>query len=239
MALIDYARINRLAEQAKVGDGDARELLTQMGYTWVRRLIHVKGLTPPLGHSNDDMVQEGVKGLVYAIDHWNPDGRDFAAYAKQVITCDLLDFLTKARRKKHLLLSQALSLDASSSRNEDEERIAFWRLPDTSGLGVDPLDWYELRYGDAFRLLEAFRRPLSQREAEVLERCILGKESYRVVADDWDTHWKSVDNAVQRVKRKAADMLPMLVNDRRLSRETRYLCRQFLDLVGVKWRRVG
>lgn len=213
MATVDYNHINQLAALAKQGNEQARDELLHLSYPWVDQVIARHGLWPPRGTGLDDMIQAGVIGVYQSLRLWNPS-RWFVAYTEPIIYRRVVNLLRAAGRLKHQPLSDACSLDApveSMDRHPDREpnRLAMWEMVDSSGLGNDPLEVI-LEHEEAGRVEQLFgqiRGVLSPTERAALERIILGEEPYLQVATDIKTSPKAIDNAVQRVKGKAALLL--------------------------------
>lgn len=152
-----------------------------------------------IGAEREDIIQEGMIGLFKAIQSFNPDKQNsFKTFANMCIERQLITAIKTSNRQKNMPLNSYLSLNTAAY--EDDE--------DTSVLEVfnshtteDPLDtitkkeYYE-------RIEYAIDKNLSSFEKQVLARFIRG-ESYVTIAEKLDTQVKSVDNAIQRIRKKA------------------------------------
>ncbi|HVM28282.1 MAG TPA: RNA polymerase sporulation sigma factor SigH [Mycobacteriales bacterium] len=150
-----------------------------------------------LGGEHDDVLQEGMIGLYKAIRDYAPDlGVPFGAFAEMCVTRQLVSAVRAAGRHKHAPLTRAASLD-EPVRGQDDLRLADL-LPAASA--ADPAD--AVVSADEVRALQQhFAQVLSDLEQQVLRHHVEGK-SYDQIAAMLQRHVKSVDNALQRIKRK-------------------------------------
>ena len=141
------------------------------------------------GLDSDDFIQEGLIGLHYAILNYRPDGAaSFSTYAITCIDNRLNSALRSAARKKNLPLSGYKSL------SESEE------FDDFSANSESPEDMAIIK--EEFRLLiDKIEKSLSRFEKDVLNLYLEGY-SYLSIAELLRTTPKSVDNALQRARRK-------------------------------------
>ncbi|HZD18288.1 MAG TPA: RNA polymerase sporulation sigma factor SigH [Actinomycetota bacterium] len=152
-----------------------------------------------VGADKDDIVQEGMIGLYKAIRDFSKDRQaSFRGFAEICITRQIITAIKTATRQKHVPLNQYVSLTKPLSSEGDQERS----LQDVleSPTVDDPADL--LVAGEDLRGIKmAFSEILSDFEAEVLHLYVEGK-SYQEIAKLLKKHVKSVDNALQRIKRK-------------------------------------
>jgi RNA polymerase sporulation-specific sigma factor len=151
------------------------------------------------GADKDDIVQEGMIGLYKAIRDFSA-GREasFRAFAEICITRQIITAVKTATRQKHLPLNQYVSLNKPLAGEEDPD----WVLQDVIQT-VQVADPAELVIShDELRSIKiAFAEILSDFEAEVLHMYVEGK-TYHEIAASLSRHVKSIDNALQRIKRK-------------------------------------
>ena len=176
---------DKLAEQARRGDGEAFAQL----FLSLLPLIggKVSRLAPQLRSERDDLLQEGAIGLMDAVAHYDSaNGTPFQAYASVCIEHRILSALRAQGRQKNLPLNESVPLDdlesSAAFSSADPENIFFGRE--------------RLQH-----VLHAVRTRLSPLERQVLED-YLGGRSYREVASHLGLTEKSVDNALQRIRRK-------------------------------------
>lgn len=152
-----------------------------------------------VGADKEDIVQEGMVGLYKAIRDYLPDREaSFRAFAEICVTRQIITAVKTATRQKHVPLNTYVSLSKPVGGEDDPDRtlqdvLENVRAPDPADL---VLGHEELR---SMKL--AFAEILSDFEAEVLHMYVEGK-SYQEIAAHLDRHVKSIDNAIQRIKRK-------------------------------------
>jgi RNA polymerase sporulation-specific sigma factor len=185
-----------LVRAARAGDEVAlAELLTKY-----RGFARMKARSYFLvGADRDDVVQEGMIGLYKAIRDFNPQLQSsFLAFAELCITRQIITAVKTATRHKHGPLNTSVSLSRPVGGEDDGERVLADVLP-TVAIS-DPADL--LISAERIRALQAHvDEVLSDLETEVLRLYVEGK-SYQQIAERLQRHVKSIDNALQRVKRK-------------------------------------
>jgi len=186
----------RLVALVQVGDESAADLLLEK----YRGFVRIKAKSYFLvGADRDDLIQEGMIGLYKAIrDYRNDRQASFRAFAELCVTRQIITAIKTATRQKHIPLNSAVSLSKPVYVEEGEDRALVDTLP-----GSDLTDPVELVIGaEEMQLLTAnVKSNLSTLESQVLRLYIDGK-SYQQIALDLNRHIKSIDNALQRVKRK-------------------------------------
>jgi RNA polymerase sporulation-specific sigma factor len=187
---------DRLIAAARTGDDRAlNELLTKYrGYARAKARSYFL-----VGADHEDIVQEGMIGLYKAIRDFNPElSSTFRAFAELCITRQIITAIKTATRQKHGPLNSYVSFSRPVAGDEDGDRTLSDVLPTTAI--CDPADL--VISAERIRALQAhFDEVLSDLEAEVLRLYVEGK-SYVEIADVLDRHVKSIDNALQRIKRK-------------------------------------
>ena len=152
-----------------------------------------------VGADKEDIVQEGMIGLYKAIRDYNPDlDTSFRAFAELCVTRQIITAIKTATRHKHGPLNNYVSFHRPVLADEDGERC----LGDVL-VGPALSDPAELVISaERIRALQHhFETVLSDLEAEVLRLYVDGK-SYQEIAELLKRHVKSIDNALQRIKRK-------------------------------------
>lgn len=151
-----------------------------------------------IGADREDIIQEGMIGLYKAIrDFRNDKLSSFRAFAELCVTRQIITAIKTATRQKHIPLNSYVSLN-KPIYDEDSDRTL---LDVLSGSRVsDPEEMVISR--EEFIDIEAkMGQILSDLEWKVLMAYLDGK-SYQEIALDLERHVKSIDNALQRVKRK-------------------------------------
>ncbi len=192
---------DELVLQARGGSEPALcELLTKY-----RAFARVKARSYFLvGADREDIVQEGMIGLYKAIRDFNPDMQtSFRAFAELCITRQIITAIKTATRQKHGPLNNYVSFDRPVGSDDDGERVLSDVLP-TVAIS-DPADL--VVSAERIRALQShFDAVLSDLETEVLRLYVEGK-SYQEIAERLERHVKSIDNALQRIKRKLEEHL--------------------------------
>ena len=155
-----------------------------------------------VGADHEDIVQEGMIGLFKAVRDFQEDrGVTFRAFAELCVTRQIITAIKAATRQKHIPLNFYVSLN-KPLYNEESERTLLDILGE--GRGADP---EELMIGqeDYARIRRRIDGILSPLERKVLYAYLDGK-SYQEIAELAGRHEKSIDNALQRAKKKIEDL---------------------------------
>lgn len=151
----------------------------------------------------DDIEQMVMIAFWEAIQSYNPKtSGDFEAYAGMVIKRRMTDELRKEDAGKRKINTQAKSLDDTSSDSEGNETAFGDTIPDTSS---DPEEIYAAK--EATEAIKRFmEEKLSEVELEVIKRKIAGDKVSKI-AEETGMKYKSVENALKRVKDKLAEFM--------------------------------
>ena len=153
-----------------------------------------------VGADSDDVEQEALIGLYKAARDFRPEHQSsFRAFAELCITRQIITAIKTATRQKHQALNQYVSISGSRAGDDAGER-AIEELIHVNRKGNDPAD--RLVAGERFDAMkDRLAEVLSDLEVDVLTLYVEGK-SYQEIGDQLDRHVKSIDNALQRIKRK-------------------------------------
>jgi RNA polymerase sporulation-specific sigma factor len=183
-----------LVSGVRVGDHEALEFLMNKYKNFVRAKARSYFL---IGADHEDIVQEGMIGLYKAIRDFRGDKlSSFKGFAELCITRQIITAIKTATRQKHIPLNSYVSLD-KPIHDEDSNRTLWDKL--TVNLS-NPEEHYisQEEYHD---IEDKISQILSDLERKVLMLYLDGR-SYQEIAVDLNRHVKSIDNALQRVKRK-------------------------------------
>lgn len=192
---LENLRDEELVRLAQQQDGAAMECLLNRYKNFVRTKARSYFL---IGADHEDIVQEGMIGLYKAIrDYREEKLKSFRAFAELCITRQIITAIKTATRQKHIPLNNYVSLNRPIYE-EDSDRTLLDVItedaptnPEEMLINRENLTVIEGRIGEI----------LSDLEKEVLTRYIEGK-SYQEISDEMGRHVKSIDNALQRIKRK-------------------------------------
>lgn len=155
------------------------------------------------GADHDDVVQEGMIGLFKAIRDFRSDVKArFRQFAELCVTRQIITAVKTATRQKHALLNGYLPLERGFS-GEDGEGALIETIPDTRGVNPEEI---VLNPPMHLQIRRTIWPLLSEFERSVLKRYLESK-SYKQIALDLQCRPKSVDNALQRIKRKLQKVL--------------------------------
>lgn len=185
---------------AQAGNNDALEYVINKYKNFVRARARTYFL---IGADREDIIQEGMIGLYKAIRDFDGGKQaSFRAFAELCITRQIITAIKTATRQKHIPLNSYVSLNKPVF-DEDSDRT----LMDILGQGkiVDPEEMI-INREDYVGMESRLGELLSSLEWEVLSLYLDGK-SYQEIAGELDKQVKSIDNALQRVKRKLEKFL--------------------------------
>lgn len=153
-----------------------------------------------IGAEKEDIIQEGLIGLYKAIKSYDGEKQNsFKTFANLCIERQLITAIKTSNRQKHSPLNFYLSLNNSAYDNDETDNTLIDVF--NSNLIEDPLDTITKK--EYYETVEnTIDKSLSNFEKQVLNRYICG-ESYVTIAQKLNTQVKSVDNAIQRIRKKA------------------------------------
>ncbi|CCF16398.1 RNA polymerase sigma-H factor [Brevibacillus laterosporus GI-9] len=184
-----------VVELVRENDAEALEYLINKYKNFVRAKARSYFL---IGADREDIVQEGMIGLYKSIRDFRGDKlTSFKAFAELCITRQIITAIKTATRQKHIPLNSYVSLD-KPIYDEDSDRTLLDVICGTKV--TDPEELFINR--EEFDDIEGkMSEILSDLERQVLMLYLDGR-SYQQIAVELDRHVKSIDNALQRVKRK-------------------------------------
>lgn len=188
--------------EAKDGNARAQEYLISKYENFVKSKAKSYFL---IGADKEDIYQEGMIGLYKAIRDFKPDKlTSFKAFAELCVTRQIITAIKTATRQKHIPLNTYVSLNKPIYEEESDRTLldvlAGFRITDPEELVISQEQMNHME--------DEMAKVLSDLELEVLTSYLDGK-SYQEIACDLDRHAKSIDNALQRVKRKLEKCLDL------------------------------
>jgi RNA polymerase sporulation-specific sigma factor len=184
-----------VVDLARDGDSEALEYLIHKYKHFVRAKARSYFL---IGADREDIIQEGMIGLYKAIRDFRYDKlSSFRAFAELCITRQIITAIKTATRQKHIPLNSYVSLN-KPIYDEDSDRtlldvITGTKITDPEELIISREEFYDIE--------EKMGEILSPLEWRVLMSYLDGR-TYQEIAVELKRHVKSIDNALQRVKRK-------------------------------------
>ncbi|MDF2607767.1 MAG: polymerase, sigma-24 subunit, subfamily [Bacillales bacterium] len=197
---IDYSIYLDLDDDSLVslvqeGDLDALEFLINKYKNFVKAKARAYFL---VGADREDIIQEGMIGLYKSIRDYKGDKQSsFKAFAELCITRQMITAIKTATRQKHIPLNSYVSLDKPIF-DEESDRTLMDVIMEEKMLDPEEMLISREEYGDIEMKMEEI---LSDLERRVLSQYLDGR-TYQEISEDLKRHVKSIDNALQRVKRK-------------------------------------
>ncbi len=185
-----------LVELSVTGDKSATEYIFDKYKNFVKAVVRMYFL---VGADRDDVVQEGMIGLFKAIRDFDETKQtSFKSFAEICVKRQVLTAIKNATRQKHIPLNSYISLSKSSYDDENSEGTLLDTLTDKES--ADPEELF-IGKENIEILGEKIDENLSKLEKEVLSMYLKGS-SYQEIAKIMNRPPKSIDNALQRVKKK-------------------------------------
>ena len=206
--IYDYTNANKkryandsdedLIRKIKSGDNDALEFLLNK----YREIVNMKvSRYFIVGAEKEDIIQEGLIGLYKAIKSYDTEKQNsFKSFANLCVERQLITAIKTSNRQKHMPLNSYLSLNMSAY-DDDNDDTSIYDVFDANVI-EDPLDTITKKeyYENVESVIE---KSLSPFEKQVLAELVNGN-SYTVIAKKLDSPVKSVDNAIQRIRKKTS-----------------------------------
>src|SRR3954465_10566170 len=183
---------------AKQGSADAYDRLVRRYYGFVRLKASSYFIA---GGDSDDLIQEGLVGLYKAVRDFRTDRESsFRNFAELCITRQIITAVKTASRNKHAPLNQYVSFASSPAATGDGETTIEEILP---GPVSDEPSERVIASEELASLVSCLASVLSELESQVLGLYLDG-HSYEAIGERLECETKTVDNALQRVKRKVS-----------------------------------
>ena len=198
--MLEHLTDEEIVTLAKDGNTHALEYLIGKYKNFVRAKARTYFL---IGADREDIIQEGMIGLYKAIRDYRYDRQaSFRAFAEICVTRQIITAIKTATRQKHMPLNSYVSLNKPVYEEESERTLSDVIVQGKTGnpeeLFIDQEDFLDIE--------STMQRILSPLEQDVVNLYLEGK-SYVEIAQQLDRHVKSIDNALQRVKRKLEQYL--------------------------------
>ncbi|WP_010095797.1 RNA polymerase sporulation sigma factor SigH [Ornithinibacillus scapharcae] len=191
---------DEILELIQQGDNQALDYLIHKYKNFVRAKARTYFL---IGADKEDIIQEGMIGLYKAIRDYNETKMtSFKAFAELCITRQIITAIKTATRQKHIPLNSYVSLD-KPIYDEESDRTLLDVIAGSKAIDPQELLVNQEKFGDMELKLSEL---LSEFERGVLQLYLEGR-TYQEISEDLNRHVKSIDNALQRVKRKLEHLM--------------------------------
>lgn len=180
---------------AKSGNVPATDFIIEKYKNFVKSKARTYFL---IGADKEDIIQEGMIGLYKAIRDYDIDkSASFRSFAEICITRQIITAIKTATRQKHIPLNSYISLN-KPAHDDDTERMLIDVIAENDKLNPEEIMISRERFSS---ILEKMSEVLSKYEWRVLKLFLEGK-SYSEIAKKLSKSEKSIDNALQRIKKK-------------------------------------
>lgn len=187
-----------IIKKIKNGDNEALEYLLDK----YKEIVNMKvSRYFIVGAEKEDIIQEGLIGLYKAIKNFDSEKQNsFKSFANLCVERQLITAIKTSNRQKHMPLNSYLSLNMSAYDDADDD-TTIYEVFDANVI-EDPLDTITKKeyYKDVEKIIEDSLSPF---ERQVLAELVNG-HSYTVIAEKLDSPVKSIDNAIQRIRKKTS-----------------------------------
>lgn len=191
----------QLIAQLRAGDDKITDFIMDKYKFLVRKKARAMYL---LGGENEDLIQEGMIGLFKAVrDFDESQGASFHSFAELCVSRQMSSAITAANRKKHIPLNSYVSLYERENDAETTQPPLMETLQTAAESDPEKI-FFGKEYSEVFE--NTLRERLSPLENRVLYLHLLGTD-YRTIAELIGKSPKTVDNALQRIKSKAEQLL--------------------------------
>ena len=192
---IDMLTDEELVVLSKSGNSDATDILIEKYKSLVKSRSRTYFL---IGADKEDIIQEGMIGLYKAIRDYDIDKpASFRGFAEICITRQIITAIKTATRQKHLPLNTYISLN-QPAYEEESERMMIDMLAEKESFNPEEIMISKERFSN---MMDKMVEVLSKFELQVLNLFLSGK-SYSEIAKKLSKTEKSIDNALQRIKKK-------------------------------------
>ena len=192
----------QLISELRSGDQGVMDFIMVKYKSMVRKKARAMYL---LGGENEDLIQEGMIGLIKAVRDYRPEqGASFQSFAELCVSRQMYSAIEASKRKKHMPLNSYVSLYESGETEGDDKRTPLIDTIEPSRENDPETLYFSREYKEAF--VEQLKGQLSPLENHVLYLHLMGTD-YRTIAEILEKSPKSIDNALQRIRTKAGKML--------------------------------
>ena len=192
----------QLIRELRDGENDIMDYIMDKYKPMVRRKARAMYL---LGGENEDLIQEGMIGLIKAVrDYDAGQGTSFASFAELCVSRQMYSAIEASKRKKHMPLNHYISIYEESEVRSDGRKMPLIDTIEPQQENDPEALYFSREYTEAF--VEQLKGNLSALENHVLYLHLMGTD-YRKIAELLGKSPKSIDNAIQRIRAKAEKML--------------------------------
>ena len=202
MGKFDGVSDEELIARLRAGETAIEDYLMEKYKMMVRKKARAMYL---IGGETEDLIQEGLIGLIKAERNFDSGmGRSFAGFAETCVLRQMYTAIEASNRKKHMPLNSYISLYEESETNKNGTKLPLIDLIEPDRENDPEALYFGREYTEAF--IERLKENLSPMEEQVLYLHLTGTD-YKKIAELLKKSPKSIDNALQRIKKKTEKML--------------------------------
>lgn len=202
MKKYDRMTDEQLIQELRKGDRAIMDYIMDKYKSMVRKKARAMFL---LGGENDDLIQEGMIGLIKAVrDYDLSQGNSFSSFAELCVSRQMYSAIEASKRKKHFPLNSYISLYEESDAHQDGKKMQLIDMIEPQQETDPEALYFSREYTEVF--VEQLKDMLSPLENHVLYLHLMGTD-YKKIAEILEKSPKSIDNALQRIRGKAEKML--------------------------------
>ena len=158
-----------------------------------------------IGGENEDLIQEGMIGLIKAVRDYDISQRaSFASFAELCVSRQMYTAIEASKRKKHIPLNSYVSLYEEGESTDEEKKLPLIDTIEPEIENNPEALYFGKEFTEAF--VDELKQNLSALENHVLYLHLLGTD-YKTIAELLGKSPKAIDNALQRIRNKAGKLL--------------------------------
>ena len=202
MEKYDTLADEQLILEFRKGNSEIMDYLMVKYKTMVRKKARAMYL---IGGENEDLIQEGMIGLIKAVRDFSPSqGASFASFAELCVSRQMYTAIEASKRKKHMPLNSYISLYEAGEGTDEEKKIPLIDTIEPVVENTPETLYFGREMTEVF--VEELKGNLSALENHVLYLHLMGTE-YKTIAELLGNSPKAIDNALQRIRGKAEKLL--------------------------------
>ena len=202
MSKYDAIPDEQLIADFKEGESEIMDYIMVKYKSMVRKKARAMYL---IGGENEDLIQEGMIGLIKAVRDYDISQRaSFASFAELCVSRQMYTAIEASKRKKHIPLNSYVSLYEEGESTDEEKKLPLIDTIEPEIENNPEALYFGKEYTEAF--VDELKQNLSALENHVLYLHLMGTD-YRTIAELLGKSPKTIDNALQRIRNKAVKLL--------------------------------
>ncbi|GAA0805628.1 RNA polymerase sporulation sigma factor SigH [Faecalicatena orotica] len=202
MSKYDAIPDEQLIAEFNNGESEIMDYIMMKYKSMVRKKARAMYL---IGGENEDLIQEGMIGLIKAVRDYDISQRSsFASFAELCVSRQMYTAIEASKRKKHIPLNSYVSLYEEGESTDEEKKLPLIDTIEPEIENNPEALYFGKEFTEAF--VDELKQNLSALENHVLYLHLLGTD-YKTIAELLGKSPKAIDNALQRIRNKAGKLL--------------------------------